>query len=186
MLHPRDPGGERLRGTRGESAARGRGVTRRPLRFAPLRSARRQRSGGAACALLLPPAKPRCRPGSCTAPRRRPDTAPQRSAGQGAGGGAMQNGAGSQPMGMSGGGDMQSCTPGGQWHGALRQPPLPSLRGAAPRRAVRAGRGRGSSGPAVSRARPRSRRCADPAGLRPPHPQHLEGWDSPRCKAKMG
>lgn len=163
MLHPRDPGGERLTRKRGEENCEGARRVRpaawlRPAgrSLLPLRSARRQRSGGAAPDLLLAAAPLRPDSGSCTAPCRRPDTAPQRSADQAARSGrGMQSAFGQRPIEPRRGGDMQSAAPGGQWGGALRlvEPPLGSAgrvaaaRRTAPHRTAQRGVG-GGFGPA--------------------------------------
>lgn len=165
MLHPTDPGGERLTGTRRERAASGRGATRRPIRFAPLRQTAAKRR----CCLRPAPAAGRspllARLLHCAAPRRRPDTAPQRSTGQRA--------RGAEPC--------KAPTAHSQWSdkraGTCKATP-PAANGTAP-----CG-GRASLGPAGPlRAEPPVRGARRGCQVRAR--QHLWGWECPLQSTDM-
>lgn len=185
MLHPRDPGGERLTG----KAEKGRRTARPAGRFA---SPRRPEPAATAAppdssqAMVLPAA---LRPNPTPALRRAAGPTPHRSAAPArrrGEGGAMQRAPTLSQWGGAGGGDMQSTARGGQWGGALRltEPPLSSAgRGAAPRSAAQP-EARPCSAPCprrvlVTRGPARAAACAQ-AGPRGPVPLRRRGLCAPR------
>lgn len=188
MLHPRDPGGERLTGKRGGREQRrrggGRGTRRDPPAAACCRPAPRHQT----------PAKRRCCPrpaagrGPAPAPalRRAAGPTPHRSAAPA----RRRGGAGpckaprlAANGTARGGGDMQSAAPGGQWGGALRRaapPPLASAgRGAVARRTAPRSQGREGARSCPALRPPLRLRCPRPRRVPVPVPPAPPGAAAP-------
>lgn len=169
----------------------------RLLLMPPPRSARRQRSGGAARARPRPRSRSGSGSGSCTAPRRRPDTAPQRSAGQAARGGREgRAGLCKAPpsrvqWGRAGGAEIcKAPRPAANGAALCHWRPRPSLASAGRGAQLRTAqpRGGGAGGAVPPRAAPRpppSPARTGPAGSRPVSPRPGRDPRRPVPKARI-